>query len=177
MSASRENGSITKTRLFKYIEDFTSKNWKFSDRKLWNFLISAQNIDCGYSLEPPQRGGSNKYPQSMVLSINKKNNIYSCKPMFYYIKVGFKWGGGGGQNYIGMFSWCLDFLPNQSSCAHVRPLTKATCLVLWLKFRLCPPLTWEKGKASGETARMRRFAWAFADCVCCNDFFAMLGPI
>ena len=29
------------------------------------FLISAQNIDCGYSLEPPRRGGSNKYPQSM----------------------------------------------------------------------------------------------------------------
>ena len=30
-----------------------------------NFLISAQNIDCGYSLEPPNRGGSNEYPQSM----------------------------------------------------------------------------------------------------------------
>ena len=29
------------------------------------FLISAQNIDCGYSLEPPRRGGSNEYPQSM----------------------------------------------------------------------------------------------------------------
>ena len=29
-------------------------------------LISAQNIDCGYSLEPPHRGGSNEYPQSMI---------------------------------------------------------------------------------------------------------------
>ena len=29
------------------------------------FLISAQNIDCGDSLEPPLRGGSNEYPQSM----------------------------------------------------------------------------------------------------------------
>ena len=29
------------------------------------FLISAQNVDCGYSLEPPRTGGSNKYPQSM----------------------------------------------------------------------------------------------------------------
>ena len=28
------------------------------------FLISAQNINCGYSLEPPRRGGS-EYPQSM----------------------------------------------------------------------------------------------------------------
>ena len=36
------------------------------------FLISAQNIDCGYSLEPPHRGGSNEYPQSMFLSGNVK---------------------------------------------------------------------------------------------------------
>ena len=28
-------------------------------------LISAQNIDCGYPLEPPRRGGSNEYQQSM----------------------------------------------------------------------------------------------------------------
>ena len=27
--------------------------------------ISAQNIDYGYSLEPPQRGGSNEYSQSI----------------------------------------------------------------------------------------------------------------
>ena len=55
-----------------------------------SFHISAQNIDCGYSLEPPQRGGSNEYPQSMFLSRNKKNNVYPSKPQFYYIKVGFK---------------------------------------------------------------------------------------
>ena len=53
------------------------------------FHISAQNVDCGYSLEPQRRGGSNEYPQSMFLSRNKKNNVY-CKPQFYYIKVGFK---------------------------------------------------------------------------------------
>ena len=29
------------------------------------FVISAQNIYCGYSFEPPRRGGSNEYPQSM----------------------------------------------------------------------------------------------------------------
>ena len=51
------------------------------------FLISAQNIDCGYSSEPPRRGGSNEYPQSMFLSRSKKNNVYPCKPQFYYIKV------------------------------------------------------------------------------------------
>ena len=37
------------------------------------FLIFAQNIDCGYTLEPPLRGGSNEYPQSMFWSKNKKN--------------------------------------------------------------------------------------------------------
>ena len=64
-----------------------------------SFHMSAQNIDCGYSLEPPPRGGSNEYPQSMFLSRNKKNNVYPCKLEFYCIKVGFK-----GSNYIGMFS-------------------------------------------------------------------------
>ena len=81
---------IRKTRLFKYIENFTSKNWKFSDKNSDIFHISAQNIDCGYSLEPPWWGGSNKYPQSMFLSRNNKNNVYPCKPQFFYIKVGFK---------------------------------------------------------------------------------------
>ena len=66
----------TKTRLFKYIENFTSKNRKFSDKKKSDiFHISAQNIDCVYSLEPPWRGGSNEYPKSMFLSRNKKNNV------------------------------------------------------------------------------------------------------
>ena len=54
------------------------------------FQMSAQNIDCWYLLELPRRGGSNEYPQSMFLSRNKKNNLYPCKPQFYYIKVGFK---------------------------------------------------------------------------------------
>ena len=29
------------------------------------FHIPAQNINCGYSLELPRRGGSNEYPQSI----------------------------------------------------------------------------------------------------------------
>ena len=80
---------ITKTRLFKYTKNFTTKKWKFSDKNSIFFHISAHNIDCGYSLEPPQWGGSNGYPQSMFLSRKKKNNVYPCKPQFYYIKVGF----------------------------------------------------------------------------------------
>ena len=61
-----------------------------SDKNLNISHTSGQNIDCGYSLEQPRRGGSNKYPQSMFLGRNKKNNVYPCKPQFYYIKVGFK---------------------------------------------------------------------------------------
>ena len=91
---------ITKTRLFKYTENFTTKKWQFFQIKNSdNFHIFAQNIDCGYSLEPPRRGGSNEYPQYMFLSRNNKNNIYPCKPQFYYIKVGFK-----GVKIISMFS-------------------------------------------------------------------------
>ena len=54
------------------------------------FHISAQNIDCGYSLELPRRGSSNEYLQSMFWAEITKNNLYPCKPQFYYIKVGFK---------------------------------------------------------------------------------------
>ena len=52
-------------RLFKYIENFTTKNENFQMKNSGSFHISAQNIDCGYLLEPPRRGGSNEYPQSI----------------------------------------------------------------------------------------------------------------
>ena len=83
--------SITKTRLFNYKENFTSKKTVYFQIKNYDiFHISVQNIDCRYSLEPPHWGGSNEYPQSMFLSRNKKNNVLLCKPQFYYIKEGFK---------------------------------------------------------------------------------------
>ena len=82
--------SITKTCLFKYTENFTTKKWKFSDKTFWYLHISAQNIDCGYSLEIPQRGGSYEYPQYMFWAEIRKNNVYPCTALFYYIKVGFK---------------------------------------------------------------------------------------
>ena len=53
--------SITKTRLFKYIEIIPPKNENFQIKNSDIFIISAQNIDCGYSLEPPRQGGSNEY--------------------------------------------------------------------------------------------------------------------
>ena len=62
------------------------------------FLIFAQNIDCGYKLEPPRRGGSNEYPQSMFWSKNKKIRYTPANP-FCYVKVGF-----GGIHCTDMFS-------------------------------------------------------------------------
>ena len=64
-------------------EKFRIKNFDISH-------ISAQNIDCGYLLEPTQQSSSNEYPQPMFLSRNKKNNVYPYKPQFYNIKMGFK---------------------------------------------------------------------------------------
>ena len=42
-----------------------SENENFQIKNSDILHISAQNIDCGYSLEPPRRGGSNEYSQSM----------------------------------------------------------------------------------------------------------------
>ena len=90
-----------KTDKYKHYEKTPIQTYRkfYLKKKRKIFIFLLKNIDCEYSLEPPQRGGSNEYPQSMFLSKNKKNNIYPCKPQFYYIKVGFK----GGQNYIGLF--------------------------------------------------------------------------
>ena len=54
------------------------------------FIFLLKNIDCGYALEPPRRGGSNAYPQSMYLSGNEKNNAYPVNHSFTIKKVGVK---------------------------------------------------------------------------------------
>ena len=40
------------------------------------FLILQKNIDCGYSLESPRRGGSNEYPQSMFSAEIRKKVVF-----------------------------------------------------------------------------------------------------
>ena len=67
-----------------------SNIWKFSPPKTENFQIknsdifhiSAQNIDCGYSLEPPRRGVSNEYPQSMFYAVIRKIRYTPINPSF-----------------------------------------------------------------------------------------------
>ena len=73
------------------------KNENFQIKNSDIFHISAQNIDCGYSLEPLRRGGSSEYRQDVFEQ--KKNNLYPCKPQFYYIKVGFN----GSKLYMHVF--------------------------------------------------------------------------
>ena len=52
-----------------------SKTEDFQIKTLIFFIFLLQNIDCEYSLEPPWRGDSNEYLQSMFSSKNKKNNV------------------------------------------------------------------------------------------------------
>ena len=49
-----------------------------SNEKTDTFNIIVQNIHCGYTLEPPRRGGSNEYPQCMFW-IKITNNMYAPK--------------------------------------------------------------------------------------------------
>ena len=58
------------------------KNGNFQMKNCDIFLIFAQNIDFWYTLEPPQRGGSNEYPQSLFKSKNKKIMYTPVNPSF-----------------------------------------------------------------------------------------------
>ena len=59
------NTSLRKRAYLNIQKISSSKTENFQIKNSDIFLISAQNIDYGYSLEPPRRGGSNEYPQSM----------------------------------------------------------------------------------------------------------------
>ena len=63
------------TEIFKVVKN---ENFQYKNSDI--FLIFAQNIDCEYTLEPPRRGGSNEYPQSMFWSKNKKNRYTPAYP-------------------------------------------------------------------------------------------------
>ena len=56
------------------------------------FLIFAQNIDCGYTLEPPRRGGSNEYPQSMFGAKIRKIDIPLHIPLLHTPVFLYKYG-------------------------------------------------------------------------------------
>ena len=61
-------------------------------------FISAKKIDCGYSLEPPRRGDSNEYPQSMFWTEIWKNI------RVFYLKIFSFWWWNFLYVWIGVFS-------------------------------------------------------------------------
>ena len=65
-----------------------------------SFPISAQNIHCGYLLEPPRQGGSNDYPQSMFRA-EIGNLKYAPVTSSFTVQ---KWGLRGSKLYISVFS-------------------------------------------------------------------------
>ena len=95
----------------KYIENFTTKKWKLSDKNSDIFHISAQIIDCGYSLEPPRQGSFNEYSQSMFWAEISKLMYTPVYPSFTIEK----WGLWGSTLYR-MFSWWFSLNLQQHNC-------------------------------------------------------------
>ena len=90
---------VRKHTCLNILKNLPPQNEHFQIKNSDIFHISAQNLDCWYSLEPLHRGGSNKYSQSMFLSRNKKTNVYHVNPNFTIQKWDLR-----GTNYMGMFS-------------------------------------------------------------------------
>ena len=94
------------------------KIWKFSDKNSDIFHISAQNIDCGYPLEPPRRGGSNKYPQSLFAPVNLSFTIL-------------KWGLSGSKLYRCVFVMLIILSRTYAEAV----LTSTHNLCFWAEIR------------------------------------------
>ena len=66
----------SKTRVYRGIHYFS--------------YLAKKNIYCGYSLEPPRRGGSNEYPQSMFwVEIWKISDFFFLSENFPFLVVKF----------------------------------------------------------------------------------------
>ena len=76
------NTPLRKHAYSNILNFYHQKNENFQIKNSDIFLISAQNIDCGYSLEPPHRGGSNEYPQSMFWAEIRKIMFTPLNPSF-----------------------------------------------------------------------------------------------
>ena len=69
-----------------YRDFFSCKKLKFHQNNHDIFFTFAQNIHCGYTLEPPCRDRSNEYQQCMFLIKNKKKKtgIHLPTPVLLY---------------------------------------------------------------------------------------------
>ena len=63
----------------KHYENTPIQLYNFTTKKMktfrWKILVVFifQNIDCGYSIEPPRRGGSNEYPLGEAILTSTHN--------------------------------------------------------------------------------------------------------
>ena len=69
--------------VFSIVPDKVFCSWKV----LIFFLFLYQTICCGYSLEVPQQGASNDYPQHIFSCRNKKNITWTSPFISSYIPV------------------------------------------------------------------------------------------
>ena len=75
------------SNILKILQKKKKKKKKiFSEKKSDIFHISAQNIDCGYLLEPPRQDGYIEYPQYMfflffLLFFFQQNKKKKCIPL------------------------------------------------------------------------------------------------
>ena len=81
----------TNSEIMKFVDNITktfpcnidnflgAKNENFIRKKIDICNIFAQNIDCGCKLEPPQRGGSNEYQQSIGTCIPLQTPVFLYK--------------------------------------------------------------------------------------------------
>ena len=61
-------------------EEKKKKKKKKKDNYYFSIYILAQNIHCGYTLEPLRRGDCNEYPQSMFWIKIRKIGIPPANP-------------------------------------------------------------------------------------------------
>ena len=74
---------IRKTCQLTIMELFmAAKTKKLQMKNCYVFVIFARNTDCGYSLEPPHQGGSNGFPQSMLIAEIRKIMYTPANPFF-----------------------------------------------------------------------------------------------
>ena len=67
-----------------------SKNENLQMKNSDNFPISAQKHRLWVLVRTASARRFYRVPTIYVLSRNKKNNVFPCKPQFYYIKVGLR---------------------------------------------------------------------------------------
>ena len=93
----KEIDTITKTRLYNF-DPLKPHIYTVKQGYSLFFLFLLKNRDCGYSLEPPRRGGSNEYPQSMFWA-----EVWKISEIFYLEIFSF-WRWNLLYIWIGMFS-------------------------------------------------------------------------